>query len=187
MDAKATERIFCLLRLRHTNKQPKITLSDAFGVGRIGPPARYDLTQTSPVTSELRSLVDDLRVREVSYVLSPMYNVSVGAVDSSTPLVTPLLYPRRVVNPRAYSVRTRLDTTPSLGSWSLLALALCPFIIYASSCERFAPPSDARVVSHDQPEPHALPHGFDNHQGAPSVRWLSNVDLRDPVQPLLRM
>ena len=76
----------------------------AFGVGRTEPPARYDLTQTSPVTSELRSLVDDLRVREVSYVLSPMYNVSVGAVDSSTPLVTPLLYSRRVVNPRAYSV-----------------------------------------------------------------------------------
>ena len=68
--------------------------------------------------------------------------------------------------------------TTSLGSWSLLALALCPFNIYASSCERFAPPSDARVVSHDQPEPHALPHGFDNHQGAPSVRWLSNVYAR---------
>ena len=82
---------------------------------------------------------------------------------------------------------TRLDTTPSLGSWSLLALALCPFKIYASSCKHSAPPSDARVVSHDQPEPHALPHGFDNHQGALSVRWLSNVDLRDPVQPLLRM
>ena len=61
------------------------TTPRAFGVGRTEPPARYDLTQTSPVTSELRSLVDDLRVREVSYVLSPMYNVSVGAVDSSTP------------------------------------------------------------------------------------------------------
>ena len=81
----------------------------AFGVGRTEPSARYDLTQTSPVTSERRSLVGDLRVREVSYVLSPMYNVSVGAVDSSTPLVTPLLYTRRVVNPRAYSVL--LDST----------------------------------------------------------------------------
>ena len=80
-----------------------------FGVGRTEPSARYDLTQTSPITSELRSLVDDLRVREVSYVLSPMYNVSVGAVDSSTPPVTPLLYPHRVVDLRAYSVL--LDST----------------------------------------------------------------------------
>ena len=61
----------------------------AFGVGRTEPSARYDLTQTSPVTSERRSLVGDLRVREVSYVLSPMYNVSVGAVDSSTRLCQP--------------------------------------------------------------------------------------------------
>ena len=92
----------------HLSVRPGLTAvtfeSCSFGVGRTEPSARYDLTQTSPVTSELRSLVDDLRVREVSYVLSPMYNVSVGAVDSSTPLVTPLLYSRRVVNPRAYSV-----------------------------------------------------------------------------------
>ena len=85
-----------------------------FGVGRIGPPARYDLTQTSPVTSELRSLVDDLRVREVSYVLSPMYNVNVGAVDSSTPLVTPLLCSQRVVNLRAHSTLLN-PTRPLIG------------------------------------------------------------------------
>ena len=84
----------------------------AFGVGRTEPSARYDLTQTSPVTSELRSLVDDLRVREVSYVLSPMYNVNVGAVDSSIPLVTPLLCSQRVVSLRVYSVL--LDSTRPL-------------------------------------------------------------------------
>ena len=95
----------------------------AFGVGRIGPPARYDLTQTSPVTSELRSLVDDLRVREVSYVLSPMYNVNVGAVDSSTPLVTPLLCSQRVVNLGAHS--TLLDPTRPLIGVSVAPRA-CP-------------------------------------------------------------
>ena len=66
--------------------QKSCCLYQSFGVGRTEPSARYDLTQTSPVTSERRSLVGDLRVREVSYVLSPMYNVSVEAVDSSTPL-----------------------------------------------------------------------------------------------------
>ena len=98
-------------------------LSLSFGVGQPEPPARYDLTQTSPVTSEHRSLVGDLRVREVSYVLSPMYNVSVGAVDSSTPLVTPLPYPRRVVNPRAYQFySTRHDPLIRL----LVAPRACP-------------------------------------------------------------
>ena len=86
----------------------------AFGVGHTEPSARYDLTQTSPVTSELRSLVDDLRVREVSYVLSPMYNVNVGAVDSSTPLVTPLLCSQRVVNLRAHSTLLN-PTRPLIG------------------------------------------------------------------------
>ena len=98
----------------------------AFGVGRTEPSARYDLTQTSPVTSERRSLVGDLRVREVSYVLSPMYNVSVGAVDSSTPPRHSVAIHATRSQPEGVLSSTRLDTTPSLGSWSLLALALCP-------------------------------------------------------------
>ena len=112
----------------HLSVRPGLTAvtfeSCSFGVGRTEPSARYDLTQTSPVTSELRSLVDDLRVKEVNYVLSPMYNVSVGAVDSSTPprhsvaILATRSQPEGVLSP------TRLDTTPSLGSWSLLALAL---------------------------------------------------------------
>ena len=57
-----------------------------------------------------------------------MYNVSVGAVDSSTPLVTPsVAIPATRSQPEGVLSSTRPNTTPSLGSWSLLALALCPY------------------------------------------------------------